>query len=136
MIDTDQFASWWSVDRQLWWRDFDYLGHFTAASYAVLYEEACGALLTEAWNVPEPSYVVARLDISYLREVRRDDSPVRVYVRPNRVGRSGFSVEMVVCSASGVVCSTAVASYVAWDRAGRTSRPMTEAERAGLTAQS
>lgn len=128
------FDTWWSTERQLWWRDFDALGHLTAAVYADLYQEACGDFVVEAWADADASYVVARLDISYLRELTRPASPVRLHVRLSRLGRSGFGLTMVMCSAAGDVCSVAEGAYVAWDGDVRGARPMTDAERAGLAA--
>jgi acyl-CoA thioester hydrolase len=128
------FEASWSTERQLWWRDIDALGHLNAVSYAYLYQEACGDFIVEAWADPDASYVVARMDIRYLREIRLHESPVRVYVRVDRVGRSGFDAAMVICSASGNVCSTVAASLAAWNRERHRSREMTLAERDGLVA--
>lgn len=133
-IVPEGFRTWWSTERQLRWRDIDTLGHLTAASYADLCQEACGDFAVEAWADADASYVVARLDISYLREIRREESPVRLHARLSRIGRSGFGVTMVVCSAAGKVCSIAEGSYVAWDAVCRRSRAMTDAERTGLMA--
>jgi acyl-CoA thioesterase FadM len=88
--------------------------------------------VAEAWPDADASYV-ARLDISFLREIRRDGSPVRVHARLSRIGRSGCGVTMAVCSAAEL-CSVADGSSVARDGERRGSRAMTEAERAGLVA--
>ena len=126
----------WSTQRQLWWRDFDELGHLSAARYADLYQEAAGDFVVEAWEDSEADYVVARLDITYLHEIRRQGSPVVLLVSAGRVGRSSFELSMAVTSADGVLCSRADGTYVAWDREGRRSRAMTEAERSGLASMS
>ena len=126
----------WSTQRQLWWRDFDELGHLSAARYADLYQEAAGDFVVEAWQDAEADYVVARLDITYLHEIRRQGSPVVLLVSAGRVGRSSFELSMAVTSADGVLCSRAAGTYVAWDREERRSRTMTEAERSGLDSMS
>lgn len=134
MTTFDDHGLWWATNRQLWWRDFDELGHLTAARYADLYQEAAGDFVVEAWRDPGASYVVARLDIAFLREIRREGSPVLLGVKPTRVGRAGFELAMTVSDGTGGVCSRATGVYVAWDGESRGARPMTEAERAGLSA--
>jgi acyl-CoA thioesterase FadM len=126
----------WSTQRELWWRDFDELGHLSAARYADLYQEAAGDFVVEAWEDTEADYVVARLDITYLHEIRRQSRPVVLPVSAARVGRSSFELRMAVTTGDGVLCSRAVGTYVAWDREGRRSRAMTEAERSGLASMS
>lgn len=128
------YDSWWSTERQLWWRDIDLFGHLTAGSYSAIYHDVFGDFATEVWQDPEASYVAARLAISYLHEIRLPESPVRVHVRVDRVGRSGFDATLVLCSSSGRVCSIAEASYAAWDPERRGARPMTSEERAALLA--
>lgn len=129
---SSDIESWWSTRRQLWWRDFDDLGHVSAARYADLYQEACGDFVVEAWGDPAASYVVARLDITFLHEIMREDSPVQLYVNPSRVGRSSFDLSMALGTAAGQLCSRAEGTYVAWDRHGRCTRPLAGAERSGL----
>ena len=126
----------WSTQRELWWRDFDELGHLSAARYADLYQEAAGDFVVEAWEDTEADYVVARLDITYLHEIRRQSKPVVLLVSAARVGRSSFELSMSVIAGDGVLCSRAEGTYVAWDREGRRSRAMTEAERSGLASMS
>lgn len=125
------FATWWYADRRIWWRDFDEYGHLTAGSYGIVFQDVFAGLMTHAWGDAH-DYVGARMDIRYLHEVLPGDNPVRVYVRMARVGRSGFEADAVLCSASGRVCSVARAAFAAWDRSGRCSRPMSDAERAAL----
>lgn len=49
------FESWWSRSISPWWRDIDYLGHVTAASYASIYEQVFGDFMVDAWQDAEPS---------------------------------------------------------------------------------
>jgi acyl-CoA thioesterase FadM len=133
-VNADEHRSWWSTERRLWWRDFDELGHLSAARYADLYQEAVGDFVVSAWEDADASYVVARLDITYLHEIRREGSPVVLQVSPRRIGRSSFVLSMAVSTADGLMCSRADGTYVAWDPKGRCSRAMTEAERSGLSS--
>ncbi len=128
------FDGWWRTERQLWWRDFDSLGHLTAGAYPLVYHDAFADFMTQAWQTDDASYVAARLDVVYLREIRPHESPVQVYVELRRLGRAGFDAALAIVSASGIVCSTADASFAAWDRTGRGSRAMTDVEQAALRA--
>ncbi|NUR97796.1 MAG: acyl-CoA thioesterase [Kribbellaceae bacterium] len=128
------YNAWWSTEIHLWWRDFDYLGHVTAASYGSLYEEAFGRFMTVAWGTEFPSYVVGAMSIRYLHEIVRGVDAVRVFVAIEQVGTASISARLVAVDSEGRECSTAENRYVAWDRDMRCSRPITSAERAGLGA--
>ncbi|GCD88129.1 thioesterase family protein [Nocardioides sp. LS1] len=130
------YDRWWSTDLQLWWRDIDGYGHLTATGYPVMYGEAIGRLVSAAWRQHEPDFVVAELQVAYLREVCRQDGPVRVYVGIARVGRASFVAEMVLCASDGGVCSTSRVRHVAWDPERRGARALTTAEREALVAAS
>jgi acyl-CoA thioesterase FadM len=129
-----EYRLWWSTEVQMRLTDFDMYGHVSGASYAALYAEAFAVFAVRAWHTTHPDYVVARTTITYLHEIRPSDCPIRVYVNVRRVGRSSFDVDVVACSAFGRVCSSAETRYSAWDPGRRGSRPLTEAERAGLLA--
>lgn len=128
------FSSWWSHTVQPWWRDIDYLGHVTAASYAAIYEEVFGTFIVEVWQNPEPSYVVSKMSISYLREIRLAHTPLNVHVHIDEYGASDISATMVITDKESVPRSLARNHYVSWDREQRRRRPMTANEAAGLRA--
>ena len=130
------FESWWSRDIRPWWRDIDYLGHVTAASYASIYEEVFGGFMVEVWQEPEPSYVVADLSISYLREIRMADVPLTVHAHVDEYGESTISATMLIVGSDAVPRSIARARYVSWDREGRRRRPMTPRQLDGLASAS
>jgi acyl-CoA thioesterase FadM len=126
------YESWWSRPISPWWRDIDYLGHVTAASYASIYEEVFGDFMVEAWQDPEPWYVVADLSISYLREIRMADVPLTVYVKVDEHGGSTIAATMVIAGTDSEPRSVARTRYVAWDREQRRKRPMTTTQLDGL----
>jgi acyl-CoA thioesterase FadM len=128
-VDT---STWWHTVIEPWWRDFDELGHMTAAAYPAAFEEAFGRYLIERWRRTDPSYVVARTVIDYHHEVTRRELPVTIHVQPVRVGRSSASVHLVLEDASGRVCTLAQTRYVAWDMEKRCARPFTHEERVSL----
>ncbi|KAA1427801.1 acyl-CoA thioesterase [Nocardioides antri] len=125
-------AGWWSTEIQVWWRDFDELGHMTAAAYPAAFEEGVGRFVTERWERPSPAYVTARTSIEYLSEVRRARLPITLHVRPAHIGVTSFVVDLVLSDAGGTRCSAAQTRYVAWDTDRRSSRHLTDDERARL----
>jgi acyl-CoA thioesterase FadM len=127
-------ADWWHTRRQLWWRDFDALGHLTAGCYGALFQDAFADFVLEAWGSLDAWYVAIRMEIDYLHEVMPEDSPVRVYVELDNLGRSSFGATMVLCTRSGTPCSVSRVVFVAWDGEHRRSRPLTSSEREGLMA--
>lgn len=118
--------------RRLWWRDFDGYGHLTAGAYGVLYHDVVADFVMETWGTTGADYVAAQMSVEHLHEIRPDQSPVRVYVGISRIGTSSFRAGMVLTDVAGEVCSTAQATYVAWDRNGRRPRELTGAERVAL----
>ncbi|MDV3125197.1 thioesterase family protein [Mycobacterium sp. 21AC1] len=80
-------------------------------------------------EVPD-SYVVARIELDYRRELRKEDDAVAVTFSVNRVGNTSLTLdEQVRSQASGAHIAEAKATIVFWDRASRSPRPMTSAER-------
>ena len=130
----DDIASWWSVDLQPWWRDIDYLGHVTAAAYGTIYEESMARFVNERWGTSEAEYVVAHLAMSYLREIRMGETPIRVHVRCTSVEGSRFTCSMAITGPDGKVRNVARAQYAAWDSTARRSRVLSDRERTGLLA--
>jgi acyl-CoA thioesterase FadM len=127
----DEYASWWSLELRPWFRDIDYLGHVTAPSYAVFYEEAVGTFVETMWG-SDAAYVVAHVAITYGREVRMGESPVRVHVRCDGATGSRFSCAMVLAGPDGTPRSTARGYYSAWDMQARRSRKLLTDERESL----
>lgn len=125
-------AGQWSTTFEVWARDVDYLGHLTAVAYPVVYEEAFYRFLAQRWGLAEPSFVMAALEVRYLHEVVLSASPITVAIGIDHVGRSSFRTSATITDAAGTLCSTSSTRYVAWDRAARGARPLTDHERQSL----
>jgi acyl-CoA thioesterase FadM len=123
---------WWSTEIQVWWRDFDELGHMTAAAYPAAYEEGVGRFVTDRWGEHSPAYVTASTTIDYHHEVRRAHLPITLHVHAAHVGRTSFILDLVISDARGTRCSVARTRYVAWDRDARGARALGEQERSAL----
>lgn len=122
----------WTTTVHPWSYDFDYLGHLTAAVYPKAFEQARVEYLRDRWHTRTPPYVVAAHRMRYLREILEADAPLRVVLRPVRVGRSSVDLAELLLNAEGIVCNRSEATLVAWDVETRRSRPFTATERAAL----
>ena len=114
------------------WRDLDMLGHLNQAVYHELLEEGRAALLERLGDF---AFVLARVELDYRSEVRRDHGHVDVLVRLASVGRSSVVVEHEVVLPDGTVAAEGRSVLVAWDPRERRSRALTDDERAGLERQ-
>jgi acyl-CoA thioester hydrolase len=121
------------IDVELRWRDLDFLGHLNQAVYHELLEEGRGALF-EQLGVMENGFffVLARVELDHRQEIRRDHGPVVLVQRVEAVGRSSVTISHEILRNDGQVAAEGRSVLVAWDRDGRHSRPLTDAERAQL----
>lgn len=117
------------------WRDMDMLGHLNQAVYHELLEEARGAAMGFAGaGSGEFSFVLARVELDYRREVRREHGHVEVVARVAAVGRTSVTVEHEVVLPDGGVAAEGESVLVAWDGGARAPRPLSPAERKALGA--
>ncbi len=114
------------------WRDLDMLGHLNQSVYHELLEEGRAGLFHEIDAMD--AFVLARVELDYRAEVRRDHSPIEVVARLTRIGRSSVTVEHDVLRNDGEVAATGSSVLVAWDPAERRSRPLSDGERSRLNA--
>ena len=117
------------------WTDLDMLGHLNQAVYHEYLEEARGALFEQLGMLGDFAFVLARVELDYRHEVRKDHGHVDVLVRPERVGRTSVTVRNPVLLPDGTVAADGTAVHVARDPQARTKRELTEAERTGLRAE-
>lgn len=122
-----------SVRIPIRWRDLDLLGHINQAVYHELLEEARGALLASLGDQAFP-FVLARVELDYRHEIRRDHGEVEVVARVENIGTSSLTVSHEVLLLDGTVAAEGSSVFVAWDPRARTSRPLSDAERAALQA--
>ena len=117
------------VNVGLRWRDLDMLGHLNQAVYHELLEEGRSAFFERVGSF---AFVIARVELDYRSEVRKDHGAVDVVVRAESVGRSSVVVEQQIVLPDGTVAAEGRAVLVAWDPHERRSRSFTDAERARL----
>lgn len=119
------------------WRDMDMLGHLNQAVYHELLEEARGALLHElagGSGVVHHTYVLARVELDYRHEVRKDHGTVDVVVRVGRVGTKSMTLDHEVLLPDGTVAASGSTVLVGWDMKARGARVLGDDERARLGA--
>ena len=114
------------------WRDLDMLGHLNQAVYHELLEEGRAGLFERLGRIGDFAFVLARVELDYRHEVRRDHGHVDVVARPVAVGRSSVTVAHDVVLPDGTIAASGQSVLVAWDPAGRGARPLTDGERGAL----
>ena len=123
------------VELPLRHRDMDELGHVNQAVYHELLEEVRAALFDQALpDLPFNEYVLVHVELDYRREVRMADRRVTGECRVAELGRSRIELENRLLLADGGVAVEGRAVLVAWDPGARKARPLTDDERAALSA--
>jgi acyl-CoA thioester hydrolase len=119
--------------------DIDGLGHLNQGRYHDLLGSARMRVLTEPLDGRgrdpdgrDGTFVVARTELDYRREVRLADGHVDVCARIARVGTKSVTIENEIRRPDGVVAARGVTTMVAWDRDARASRAVSGAERAAF----
>lgn len=123
------------VTHSLRYRDIDAFGHLNQSVYHVFLEEARAALIDELLPGPDLiGFVLARVELDYRREVRRDAGHVDVDAWVEHVGTSSVRVATEVLLPDGTVAAAGVTVLVGWDHRERGSRKLEGDEREKLVA--
>ena len=118
--------------------DSDALGHVNNARYLSFLEDARIAFL-EAMAKPgdgrflEAGYIVARIEIDYVRPIPLTYDPIEVTVEVTKLGTKSFALAHTI-SLNGDVAARALSVLVGYDYVSGSSRVLSEAERAALGA--
>lgn len=121
-----------SVRVPIRWRDLDLLGHLNQAVYHEYLEEGRGALMASLGREHRFPFVLARVELDYHHEVRRQDREVEVVARVERVGTKSLTVTHELLLPDGTVAATGSSVFVAWDPEKRAARALTDPERTAL----
>jgi len=113
------------------WRDTDALGHVNHAVFLTYLEEGRDAFYAQILG-SDPIYVVVRLEIDLLAEVRHPDERVTVRIAAERVGTTSLTTRETIITPSGQVAAQARVVTVRWDSKRGQPIPFSEAERARL----
>jgi acyl-CoA thioester hydrolase len=114
------------------WRDLDMLGHLNQAVYHEFLEEGRAELLSSAVDLQDGAFVLARVELDYRHEVRRDHGHVDVVARVASVGRSSVVIENEIVLPDGTIAAAGRSVLVGWDPVKRAKRELSDADRAAL----
>jgi acyl-CoA thioester hydrolase len=115
------------------WRDVDALGHVNHAVFLTYLEEGRDAFFVHTLG-GDPEYVVVRLEVDLRAEVRYSARRVTVRIATERLGTTSVTTRETILTSAGEVVAQARVVTVRWDPAQHRPRPLTETERARLTA--
>jgi len=113
------------------WRDVDNYGHVNNAVYLTFLEEARDRWVRETLG-PQVDFVIVRIAIDYRRELSQDDDEVTVSCRGVGYGASSIRTAEQIVAKEGWVAAESASVIVAHDSDARSSRPLTDEERATL----
>ena len=118
---------------QVRWSDADPLGHVNNAVYLTYLEIARGGLVEDAVGVGEwENWILARIEIDFLREIPSKVKEVTVRCAVLRIGNSSVRTRDEAVLADGTIAARAEAVIVVRNRETGRPRPLTDRERAGL----
>jgi acyl-CoA thioester hydrolase len=110
----------------------DALGHVNQAVFHELLEEARTELISALPSYDKHSFVMARVELDYRREIPLNHRFVEVTLLIESIGRSSITLTQQIFRSDGELAADGRSVMVAWDEQRRGSRPMTEKELAAL----
>ena len=117
---------------QVRWRDLDGLGHVNNTVVHTYLEEGRDSFLEEH-GIGRTEYVVGRCSIEFLAEIAAEQRWITAECAVSELGRSSITTSERLLDESGAVVVRATVGIVLWDAERRSSRPITDEERAALT---
>lgn len=116
-------------------RDMDTLGHLNQSMYHVFLEEARAAVLTEVLEAESVDFVLARVELDHVSEVRMNDVAVHAEAWIGRVGTSSVRLDTrIVVGPDDRVAAQGTTVMVGWNPQERGARRLTEDERTRFAA--
>jgi acyl-CoA thioester hydrolase len=116
---------------QMRWRDLDGLGHVNHTVVLTYLEEGRDVFL-KRHGIRRDEYVVGRCSVSFRDEIDPAFEAVTVECAVREIGRSSVTTTERILDDQGKVVVEAEFALVLWDPAERSSRPITDIERASL----
>jgi acyl-CoA thioester hydrolase len=114
------------------WRDIDSWGHVTHSVYHDFLADGRLALIMARLPEAAHEFVLARVEIDYRLEVRREAEYVDVTGEIAKLGGKSLTIEQRIVLPDGSVAAEARSVMVAWDPATRAARELSPRERAAL----
>lgn len=120
-------------DIQVRWPDLDGLGHVNHSAILVYLEVGRDASLASR-GICGDDYVVRHCDVDYRSEVRPTGSHVVYECERVKLGRTSIRTTERLLHPDGQCAVEATFTLVMWDSKARTTRPLTDEERAKLSS--
>jgi acyl-CoA thioester hydrolase len=114
------------------WRDIDSWGHLTHSVYHDFLAEGRLALITARLPGAAFDFVIARVEIDYRREVRRDEEYVDVTGEIAQIGGKSLTIDQQILLPDGSIAAESRSVMVRWDLATRAARQLSARERTAL----
>jgi acyl-CoA thioester hydrolase len=118
------------------WRDLDPLGHVNHEVFLTYLEHTRDSWLDTVSDarLGPANYVVARIEVDYMAEIRLEAGHVTGRCRLREMGNTSFKTDELLTLPDGTVAARAMAVLVMWDAGSKTSRALTDQEREALAA--
>jgi acyl-CoA thioester hydrolase len=116
---------------QMRWRDLDGLGHVNHTVVLTYLEEGRDVFLKKH-GVPRDEYVVGTCSVRFRGEIDPAFETVTVQCAVRELGRSSVTTSERILDHEGKVVVEAEFGLVLWDPGQRSSRPISDEERASL----
>ncbi len=116
---------------QMRWRDLDGLGHVNHTVVLTYLEEGRDAFL-KACGISRDEYVVGRCSVEFKGEIDPAFEAVTVECAVSELGTKSVTTSERIVDSAGDAIVEARFGIVLWDPARRTSRAITDEERAAL----
>lgn len=118
------------------WRDLDAFGHVNHVVFLTYLEEVRDEWLGRTLGDPALvwSFVIARVEVDYRRELKLEDDAIVAHCALDRVGTSSVVTSEAITTTQGELVADAKAVLVARDADSGRSRPLSDVERAAFTS--
>lgn len=118
------------------WRDLDPLGHVNHEVFLTYLEHTRDSWLDSisGSKLGPADYVVARIEVDYMAEIRLEAGHVLGRCRLCTTGNSSFGTEETLSLPDGTVAARAKTVLVMWDAVAKVARAITDLEREWLAA--
>ena len=119
------------------WADLDLLGHVNNTKYFEYAMEARVKFyrdLVSAETQTGSGIVLRKADMEYLVPLVLESGPLDVETSVLHVGTKSFTLRHAIRDVHGVLCAVGTVVMVGWSTHDQRSRPLTDGERAALSA--
>ena len=98
-MDINKFNFQTSI--QMRWKDLDAMGHVNNANYLTYFEIARSYYILDVcpyWNWKNDMFLIANINVDFLKELTLTDTKVKVQVRTIHIGNKSFVLEYLLSS--------------------------------------